>query len=136
MAMIALDTSAIVAIFLMEAEAPAFRRIVARGPVCVGAPTLVEAQIVLERRFGERAIGAIHRFLTIGTVSVVPFDHVVFEAAGVAFSRYGKGRRNAAQLNFGDCLAYAVAKCRSLSLLYNGNDFIHTDIEAACDPLV
>ncbi|MEL6060142.1 MULTISPECIES: type II toxin-antitoxin system VapC family toxin [unclassified Methylobacterium] len=129
--MIALDTSAIVAIFLMEAEAPEFRRIVARGPVCVGAPTLVETQIVLERRFGTRAVGAVHRFLTVGAISVVPFDQTLFEAAVAAFSRYGKGSGHPARLNFGDCLAYAVAKCRFLPLLYKGNDFNHTDLEAA-----
>jgi uncharacterized protein with PIN domain len=36
-----------------------------------------------------------------------------------------------AQLNFVDCLAYAIAKVADLPLLYKGDDFVHTDIAAA-----
>jgi ribonuclease VapC len=34
-------------------------------------------------------------------------------------------------LNFGDCMAYAVAAVAGLPLLYTGNDFAQTDIPAA-----
>lgn len=47
-----------------------------------------------------------------------------------AFRRFGKGRHPAA-LNFGDCIAYSVAKFENAPLLFKGNDFIHTDIEPA-----
>ncbi len=39
-----------------------------------------------------------------------------------------------AELNFGDCFAYALAKTRNLPLLFKGDDFIHTDIEPALKP--
>ncbi|TGT30555.1 type II toxin-antitoxin system VapC family toxin, partial [Mesorhizobium sp. M4B.F.Ca.ET.169.01.1.1] len=45
-----------------------------------------------------------------------------------AFADYGKGRGHPAQLNLADCLSYASAKSRGMSLLYKGNDFSHTDL--------
>ena len=47
-----------------------------------------------------------------------------------AFRTFGKGRHPAG-LNFGDCIAYAVAKFENLPLLFKGNDFSKTDIEPA-----
>jgi ribonuclease VapC len=35
-----------------------------------------------------------------------------------------------ARLNFGDCLAYALAKERGCPLLYVGDDFAKTDIQS------
>ena len=39
--------------------------------------------------------------------------------------------RHPARLNFGDCFAYALAKARQEPLLFKGEDFSKTDIEAA-----
>jgi ribonuclease VapC len=47
-----------------------------------------------------------------------------------AFKRYGKGR-HPAKLNFGDCMAYALAKETGEELLFKGDDFSLTDITAA-----
>ncbi|MGH7246670.1 MAG: hypothetical protein ACREH9_01065 [Pseudomonadota bacterium] len=46
------------------------------------------------------------------------------------FARYGKGRGHPAQLNLGDCFAYAVAKNYRTSLLFKGEDFDKTDIRS------
>ena len=51
-----------------------------------------------------------------------------------AFNRYGKGRGHPAQLNFGDCLSYAVARSRNLPLLFKGDDFARTDLVPAYGP--
>lgn len=61
---------------------------------------------------------------------MTPFadDHGV--VAVDAFLRFGKGRHRA-NLNFGDCLSYAVATLAARPLLFAGEDFRHTDIEAA-----
>jgi ribonuclease VapC len=50
--------------------------------------------------------------------------------ARTAFQSYGKGR-HPASLNFGDCIAYALAKTADHRLLFNGDDFSQTDIEPA-----
>jgi ribonuclease VapC len=52
------------------------------------------------------------------------------DAATAAFLRFGRGRHPAA-LNFGDCMAYAVASVAGLPLLFTGDDFALTDIARA-----
>ncbi len=46
-----------------------------------------------------------------------------------AYRDFGKGRHRAG-LNFGDCFSYALAKERGEALLFKGDDFCHTDLEA------
>jgi uncharacterized protein with PIN domain len=53
------------------------------------------------------------------------------ETARAAFSRYGKGPGHPAQLNLGDCFAYAVAKNHRTALLFKDEDFDKTDIPIA-----
>ncbi|HWI87463.1 MAG TPA: type II toxin-antitoxin system VapC family toxin [Sphingomonas sp.] len=50
-------------------------------------------------------------------------------AAVEAAATYGKAVGHKADLNFGDCFAYACARTAAVPLLYKGNDFIHTDID-------
>ncbi|MER9920294.1 MULTISPECIES: type II toxin-antitoxin system VapC family toxin [unclassified Mesorhizobium] len=45
-----------------------------------------------------------------------------------ASARYGKAVGHKADLNLGDCFAYACAKSRDLPLLYKGHDFALTDL--------
>ena len=45
-----------------------------------------------------------------------------------ASATFGKVVGHVADLNFGDCFAYACAKALKTSLLYKGNDFAHTDL--------
>jgi ribonuclease VapC len=59
------------------------------------------------------------------------FDRMTARMAADAFLLYGKGRGHPAQLNFADCMSYAVAKHLGAPLLYKGSDFAHTDIESA-----
>lgn len=48
-----------------------------------------------------------------------------------AYRDFGRGSRNPAGLNFGDCMAYALAKALDEELLFKGTDFTHTDVRAA-----
>ncbi|MGO4840132.1 PIN domain-containing protein, partial [Rhizobiaceae sp. 2RAB30] len=45
-----------------------------------------------------------------------------------ASATYGKAVGHVADLNFGDCFAYACAKSLDVALLYKGNDFARTDL--------
>lgn len=45
-----------------------------------------------------------------------------------ASATYGKAVGHVADLNFGDCFAYACAKAFKVSLFYKGHDFAHTDL--------
>ena len=60
------------------------------------------------------------------TIRGVPAE--IVDAAQDAFERYGKGQRHPAQLNMGDCFAYACARHWSVPLLYKGDDFAQTDM--------
>ena len=48
-----------------------------------------------------------------------------------AFRTYGRGTGSRARLNFGDCMTYALAKATGEPLLFNGDDFTHTEITSA-----
>jgi ribonuclease VapC len=64
----------------------------------------------------------------------VPPGEAETSAAYAAFVAYGKGSGHPAGLNFGDVFSYALAKVRGLPLLYKGEDFAQTDIEAVWRP--
>lgn len=129
-----LDTSAIVAILLGQAEAAALHRLLAmQSPSLVGAPTLAEAAIVLQGRLGQTGLTALRSFLVEYDVHSVPFGEEHWRLAAQAFGRFGKGRHSAA-LNFGDCLTYATAKLAGRPLLCLGDDFAQTDLELVTLP--
>ncbi|MCW5713198.1 MAG: type II toxin-antitoxin system VapC family toxin [Bauldia sp.] len=128
--MIALDTSALVAIALEEPDHEPLLLAATTIASVVGAPTLVEVRLVLESKIAD-ANGFIAALLEVSTVRIVPFTMEMYSAAAIAFERYGKGRGHPAQLNFGDCMAYAVAKTHGVPLLYKGDDFALTDIRSA-----
>lgn len=132
--MIAIDTSALIAIHGNEPERRDFVRAigsVARSLISAG--TVLETSLVLMGR--SRAPATIcerlDRWLARAAVEVVSFDAEQMSAARAAFLHYGKGRHPAAALNFGDCISYALAKTHGLPLLYKGEDFAHTDLEPA-----
>jgi ribonuclease VapC len=86
--------------------------------------------MVLASRAGRDVRPQLAAFFRRKDVAVLPFTEEHFHAATEAFLRYGKGRHRAA-LNFGDCMAYAVAAVAGMPLLYTGNNFAQTDIPAA-----
>jgi ribonuclease VapC len=62
---------------------------------------------------------------------VVAFSEKHYFAAADAFVRFGRGFKAKANLNFGDCVAYAIAAVAGDQLLYVGEDFAYTDVAAA-----
>jgi ribonuclease VapC len=124
-----LDTSAVVALLLQQAEAAALHdALVDHAPSGVGAPTLAEAAIVLQARLGATGLAALRSFLIEYDIRALPFGDEHWRLAAQAFGRYGKGRHPAA-LNYGDCLTYATAKLAAEPLLCLGGDFAQTDLE-------
>ena len=128
---IAIDSSAWVAIRLREPGYELlFEKVTRADTVLVSAPTVLEIAIVLTRRFlVDPRPSLTSDFETYG-VQVVPLNKRHADAAIQAFLTYGKGR-HPARLSFGDCLSYAVASLAGIPLLFTGDDFSKTDIEAA-----
>ena len=124
------DSSAIVAILLREAGAQAFAECIGKHRRSVmSAANYVEVAIVARSR------GQIGRELVDATldkveVEIVPVSTELARVAADAFASYGRGR-HPAQLNYGDCFAYALAKIRNEPLLFKGNDFSQTDLVPA-----
>lgn len=132
--MIAVDTSAIVAIAKSEPEVEPFTDFIANHDCIIGATVLVELRMVLEKHLGDAAWGFIDDIVAWPTVRTVDFSIEMYKVAGTAFLRFGKGRLNKAQLNYGDCLSYAIAKVHGVPLLFKGDDFANTDIEPTYRP--
>ncbi|MFC3713802.1 type II toxin-antitoxin system VapC family toxin [Sphingoaurantiacus capsulatus] len=126
--MIAIDTSALMAILLNEPEADACAAVLeVEDRLLISAGTVAEALIVATRRGMGEEIGRLIEGLGMEVVSVTPASA---SRVAEAYQRWGKGVHPAA-LNFGDCFAYEVATAYGCPLLYVGEDFARTDIEPA-----
>ena len=126
-----IDTSAIVEIALKAELAEQVTAVIGQTRhLAVGAPSLVEAALVLQQRFGYDPRPWLETFLRQSRIEVIPFGFEHYQLAAEAFLLYGKGR-HPAKLNFGDCLTYAGAMVLGWPLLYIGNDFSQTDVVSA-----
>jgi len=123
--MIAVDTSALMAVVLDEHAADACSTALAdAAAIAISAGTLAEALIVAGRRNVGRAMQRLIQGLGCEVVPVTESDAV---AVAAAYARWGKGIHRAG-LNYGDCFAYALARRRGCPLLFVGDDFAHTDV--------
>jgi ribonuclease VapC len=123
-----LDTSALLAILFDGAERRAFTEAIEAAERCLlSAASFVETSMILESRHGAEGVRALDRLLAAASVEIVAVDLAQANAAREAFRQFGKGRHPAG-LNFGDCFAYALAKCWAESLLFKGGDFSQTDV--------
>ena len=125
-----IDTSALVA--MMTGEPCADRLVAALESATerlVSAATVVEASMVLMGRYGDVGDAQLDRFLRSIGAEVVPVGEEHATLARDAALRFGKGRHPAA-LNFGDCFSYALSVVRRSPLLFVGDDFSKSDVEA------
>ncbi|MGH6904627.1 MAG: type II toxin-antitoxin system VapC family toxin [Geminicoccaceae bacterium] len=124
--MIAVDTSALMAILLNEPEADACMAALEReDDILISAGTMAEALIVAARR---NVAEEMRRLIDELGFEVVTVTSASARRIAEAYARWGKGVHPAA-LNFGDCFAYEIAKEHGCRLLYLGDDFLETDIE-------
>jgi ribonuclease VapC len=124
------DTSVVIAILKDEQDAPALGNVLARTEVCrMSAVSYVEAGAVVDGNRNpvlSRRLDDLLRDVGIGIESVTLNQARI---AREAYRDFGKGRHRAG-LNLGDCFAYALAKEKGETLLFKGDDFCHTDVEA------
>ena len=126
-----IDPSALVAVFDQELEAERIVRTLASAPERIlSAANLVEVGIVMQARRGDDGARDLDLLLAKLRVDIAVVTANQADIARKAFRRYGRGR-HAANLNFGDCFAYALAKDTSAPLLFKGNDFQQTDVVVA-----
>ncbi|MBR0715601.1 type II toxin-antitoxin system VapC family toxin [Bradyrhizobium liaoningense] len=126
--MIAVDTSALMAILLDEPQADAcMAALEAADEILISAGTVAESLIVAGRRnVGDEMANLIDG---IGA-NVIALTQTSAERVARTYARWGKGIHPAG-LNLADCFAYDVAKEHACALLYVGNEFARTDIDKA-----
>ena len=125
------DSSAIIAVLRAEPDAAAFAKAIASAHVRrTSAVNYVESAVVIDS--GKDPIAS-RRFDDFFRASGIVIESVTprqAERARQAYRDFGKGHHKA-NLNFGDCFAYALAKDLDEPLLSKGGDFHHTDVEVA-----
>ncbi len=127
-----LDSSALIAILRNEPEAAKFAKAIeASEERRISAVNYVEAAVVID---GSRDPIASRRFDDLVREAAVAIDPVTEEQARLAreaYRDYGRSSGHPAQLNFGDCFAYALARAAGQPLLFKEHDFSRTDIASA-----
>ena len=125
--MIAVDTSALMAIVLNEPQADAcIVALAAEDDLIISAGTVAEALIVSSRRnVGEE----VARLIDELGFEVISVTSATARRVAAAYARWGKGV-HPASLNFGDCFSYDAAQEHGCRLLFVGDDFARTDVES------
>jgi ribonuclease VapC len=128
--LIVVDTSAVIAMILHEANAQTLTdRLFAAEERYMSAMSVVEATLVLSRTSSEPA-SDIKEFMSRADVKLCAVDQEHVTLAQRALLNFGKGRHQAT-LNLADCFSYAAAKALDAPLLSVGNDFNQTDVRVA-----
>ncbi|MEI1252888.1 type II toxin-antitoxin system VapC family toxin [Rhizobium aouanii] len=126
--MIAVDTSALMAIVLGEPQADALIAVLeAEDDLLISAGTVAEALIVSARRNVGDEMEQLIDGLGFEIVAVTPASA---RRIAETYRSWGKGA-HPASVNFGDCFAYEVAREHGCGLLFVGDDFAKTDIKNA-----
>jgi ribonuclease VapC len=123
-----IDTSTLVAVHLGEPEARAIAKVKAADPRrLLSAFTAFEAAAEMEAKKGESGGRELDLLVCKLGIDIVPMDAGHAELARDAWRRYGKGR-HPADLNLGECCAYALSRFTGEPLLFKGDDFPKTDV--------
>ena len=126
-----IDTSALIAILLEEPEGHRFDVLILNTADCrISSASYHEAAMVMLARRGPNGVRALDLLIFRCGIEISSFTENHARLARSAFERYGRGF-HPAKLNFGDCMAYALAKDSGEELLFKGTDFAQTDIAVA-----
>ena len=99
----------------------------------MSAANLLEAAIVADNQTDPRAGRQLDALVANFRLRIEPVTEEQVRIARQAYVDFGRGN-HPAKLNFGDCFAYALAKATGEPLLFKGDDFGHTDVQAAVAP--
>jgi ribonuclease VapC len=127
-----LDTSAAIAILKYEPEAQRFSDAVEQdSDCCISAATYLEAATVVDSVRDPILSRRLDDLIRDGEIRIEPVTEAQAKIARGAYRDFGKGSGHPAQLNFGDCFAYALARDTGQRLLFKGENFSKTDLTPA-----
>ncbi len=128
------DSSVLVALVRREPEEDAFLRALADNPrPTISSMNLLEACIVIDAAKHDELSATLDGIVSTFELDVAPVTRLHASIARDAYRKFGKGN-HPARLNFGDCIAYALAMANDDTLLFKGNDFSLTDVKPALKP--
>ncbi len=126
------DTSAVIAILKNEPEAELMSKAIeAAQSVRISAASYLESRIVVGRYKDPILTARLEEILDNPGLLIEPVTAEHARIAWEAYRDYGRGSGHPANLNFGDCFSYALARNKREPILYKGDDFIHTDLRSA-----
>jgi ribonuclease VapC len=127
------DTSAVIAVLKEESDGPRFLRALTRSaePKRMSAANYLEAAIVVDANRNPLLSRRLDDLIVQTEIMAEPVTLEQANIARAAYRDFGKGSGHPAQLNFGDCFAYALAKSTREPLLFKGDDFAFTDVAIA-----
>lgn len=126
------DTSAIIAILKNEPEAQLFSNTIeAAKTVRISAASYVESNIVVSRYKNPILTARLEEILDNPGMQIEPVTAAQARLAWEAYRDFGKGSGHRANLNFGDCFTYALAREKREPVLWKGDDFGHTGLRSA-----
>ena len=126
------DSSALVAILTNEPDGPALARILDRpGDLRMSAATYLETAMVIDMHRDPVLSAVLDELIQDVSIAIEPVTPEQARIARQAYRDYGRGSGHPANLNFGDCFAYALARDKREPLLYKGDGFVHTDLKSA-----
>ena len=129
-----LDTSALIAILKNEAEADAFSEAMEAAKVVrISAANYLETHILVDRYRNPILKARLETIFENPGIQIEPVTVEQAKIARLAYRDYGKGSGHPANLNFGDCFSYALAREKREPILFKGDDFGHTDLRSALD---
>jgi len=128
------DSSALIAILKGEPEAIDVAGALEAAEVArISAGTYLEVFLVADGYRDPKLSARLEAILEESMIVVEPVSVEQARIARQAYRDYGKGSGHPANLNFGDCFSYALARDKREPILFKGNDFVHTDLQSALD---
>ena len=126
------DSSAVIGILNSESDAEALSdALVSARSRRISAATLVELYVVVDGKRDPVRSARLDELLRRSDVEIIDFTTEQAHVARAAYRDFGRGTGHPARLNFGDCFSYALAKVTGETLLFKGDDFVHTDLTPA-----
>jgi ribonuclease VapC len=126
------DSSALVAAIKREPDWLALsEKMNSTDGLRMSAASYLETAIVLDSRRDPVMSAGLDELIEDMDIVIEPVTAEQAKIARQAYSDYGKGSGHAANLNFGDCFTYALAREKREPVLFKGDDFGHTDLRPA-----
>jgi ribonuclease VapC len=126
------DSSALVAAIKRESDGIRLSRIMdVAHTLRISAASYLETSIVIDELRSPAHSARLDDLIEEMEIVIEPVTLAQAKIARQAYRDYGKGSGHPANLNFGDCFSYALAREKREPILYKGDDFVHTDLKSA-----